>query len=69
MTWSLFYRFDNEVPTDFHELRQLGIRCGVNPSGSQSHQNRSDAPQEFIRTSSSSNQPAIACGSNFALCT
>lgn len=24
MTWSLFYRFDNEVPTDFHELRQFG---------------------------------------------
>ena len=24
MTWSLFYRFDNGVPTDFHELRQFG---------------------------------------------
>jgi len=24
MTWSLFYRFDNEVPTDFYELRQFG---------------------------------------------
>ena len=24
MTWSLFYRFDNETPTDFHELRQFG---------------------------------------------
>jgi len=24
MTWSLFYRFDNDVPTDFHELRQFG---------------------------------------------
>jgi predicted DNA-binding WGR domain protein len=24
MTWSLFYRLDNEVPTDFHELRQFG---------------------------------------------
>jgi predicted DNA-binding WGR domain protein len=24
MTWSLFYRFDNEVPTDFCELRQFG---------------------------------------------
>lgn len=24
MTWSLFYRFDNELPTDFHELRQFG---------------------------------------------
>lgn len=24
MTWSLFYRFDNEVPIDFHELRQFG---------------------------------------------
>ncbi|MBD9668849.1 hypothetical protein IB278_33330 [Variovorax sp. VRV01] len=24
MTWSLFYRFENEVPTDFHELRQFG---------------------------------------------
>lgn len=24
MTWSLFYRFDNEVPTEFHELRQFG---------------------------------------------
>lgn len=24
MTWSLFYRFDNDVPTHFHELRQFG---------------------------------------------
>jgi len=24
VTWSLFYRFDNGVPTDFHELRQFG---------------------------------------------
>ena len=24
MTWSLFHRFDNEVPVDFHELRQFG---------------------------------------------
>ncbi|MDQ0569927.1 putative DNA-binding WGR domain protein [Variovorax paradoxus] len=23
MTWSLFYRFENDVPTDFHELRQF----------------------------------------------
>lgn len=24
MTWSLFYRYENEVPIDFHELRQFG---------------------------------------------
>lgn len=24
MTWSLFYRFDDEVPTSFYELRQFG---------------------------------------------